>query len=225
MLKWRDRNMSAVQRLIDGFLEFRETSLERSPDYFEALAAVQQPSVMCIACCDSRVGPSLLTRAPAGEIFVVRNIANLVPPFAEAQTRHGTSAALQYAVQHLRVENIIVLGHSQCGGIRGLLEMDLSDREGPLYVKHWVRQAEPAKTRTLAALGDRPIEEQARFCEQESIKQSLANLVTYPWVHDAVGTGALTLHGWYFDIRACALHRFDRAADTFVQCAPAPGAG
>ncbi len=208
--------MSSLDRVIAGFFQFRNRTLEERPSLFEELALAQTPKVMMIACCDSRVAPSILTSAAAGEIFVLRNIANLVPPCESSPTRHGTSAALQYAVCVLEVEHVVVLGHSQCGGIRALIAADPRPDDNMDFINHWMRIGREARSRTLLRLPHGNLDEQARLCEQESVKQSLANLMTFPWIHERLVAGSLELHGWYFDIGAARLQRYDPADDRFV---------
>ena len=208
--------MNALNGLIQGFERFRSDVLLDGPEVLSELAIGQRPKVMFVACCDSRVGPSMLTGAKAGDIFVIRNIANLVPACKSGPSRHGTAAALQYAVEVLQVEELVVLGHSGCGGIRALLQPDPKDPTEKTYVRHWMRIAQPVRDKTLQACADEPIEVQAHFCEQESIKQSLANLMTCPCIIKQVQAGRLKLRGWYFDIGACMMYHLDENDGTFL---------
>ena len=113
----------------------------------------------------------------------------------------------------------MVLGHARCGGIRALIEADPSIGEDRQFINHWMRIAEPARARTVAALGDRPLDEQARFCEQESVRLSIANLMTFPWIRERVEDGRLSIHGWYFDIADGSMYRYDPAASGFREIA------
>ena len=207
--------MGAIDDVIAGFFQFRDTVFHPNRERFRQLAVGQRPKVMIVACCDSRVSPAMLINAAPGELFTLRNIANLVPPCEGGPTRHGTSAALEYAVRALEVEAIVVLGHARCGGIRALLEADPSIGEDRQFINHWMRIADPARARTMAELGDRPLDEQARFCEQESVRLSLANLMTFPWIRERVEDGRLSIHGWYFDIADASMYRYDPAASGF----------
>lgn len=195
-----------MDRLVAGFRRFRQTYYRENRETFDALAANgQAPRAMVIACSDSRVDPQLIFSAAPGEIFVVRNVANLVPPYGpSADYHHGTSAALEFAVRTLKVEDLVVVGHSSCGGVGALLRQ--APRPDKDFISTWMRIAEPARERALAASGDRP-EDLQRVCEHETVKVSLTNLMTFPWIRERVDGGALTLHGLYFDIEKGDLMR------------------
>jgi carbonic anhydrase len=184
-----------MRRLIEGYRQFHQTYYQQHREMFDQLAQRQSPKAMVISCCDSRVDPGLIFNAAPGEIFTLRNVANLVPPFSPDGNYHGTSAAIEFAVCSLEVEHIIVLGHARCGGIRALLGAHEGDFIGP-----WMRMAEPARDTALARVGGDDKELLQRVCEHETVKISLANLAAFPWVRDRVEAGKLTLHGWYFDI-------------------------
>jgi len=196
-----------MDRLIEGFRRFRATYYQAHRALFEDLAARgQSPRVMVVSCADSRVDPELIFDAAPGEIFVVRNVANLVPPYAPSASYHGTSAALEFAVRSLAVEHVVVLGHARCGGIAALLQGQADP--GGEFVPAWMAIAASARERALTAAG--PPEAVQRVCEHEAIKVSLANLVTFPWVRERVGQGALALHGCYFDLAAGELLHLDK---------------
>jgi carbonic anhydrase len=196
-----------MDRLIEGFRRFRESYWRENHAIFEALAAGQSPRAMIIACSDSRVDPQLIFSTGPGDTFIVRNIANLVPPYAPDAEYHGTSAALEFAVRSLRVEHVIVLGHAGCGGIDALLR---GAADGGDFVVPWMQIAAAARERALAAAGGDGDAAQ-RLCEHEGIKISLANLLTFPWVRERVAQGNLTLHGWYFDIETGNLLQLDES--------------
>ncbi len=167
-----------------------------------------------IGCSDSRVDPALLFDAEAGDLFVVRNVANLVPPYAPDREYHGTSAALEFAVRSLLVEHIVVLGHAQCGGVRALLEAPVTDDTD--FVQSWMRIAGPARDRARWRAAGQEEGVLRRVCEHESIGVSLANLMTFPWIRERVEAGQLALHGWYFDLEQGQLYELDRAQGTFL---------
>lgn len=163
---------------------------------FEALARDgQAPRAMVVACSDSRVDPAMIFGAGPGELFILRNVAALVPPFQPDAKFHATSAALEFGVRVLRVPDLIVMGHGMCGGVRALL--DGPPQEAGDFVGPWMRIAEPAKRRVLEC---RPADPQTE-CEREVVKLSLANLMTFPWLAERVAAGQLRLHGATFDIR------------------------
>ncbi|HXP97866.1 MAG TPA: carbonic anhydrase [Telmatospirillum sp.] len=184
-----------MRRLIEGFRLFHQTYYQQHRDMFDQLAQGQSPKAMVISCCDSRVDPALIFNASPGDIFTLRNVANLVPPFSPDGNYHGTSAAIEFAVGSLNVEHIIILGHARCGGITALLGAHEGEFIGP-----WMRMAEPARDIALAQVGDGDHELLHRVCELETIKLSLANLAAFPCVQRRVADGTLALHGWYFDI-------------------------
>ncbi len=197
-----------MDRLIEGFRRFRQNYWRDNRETFEALAwRGQSPRAMVIACSDSRVDPQIIFQTAPGEIFVVRNVANLVPPYGPDAAYHGTSAAIEFAVRTLKVQHIIVLGHSGCGGVGALLR---GDRDADDFVTAWMEIAAPARERArsaaLAAADDTH-----RLCEHESIKVSLANLMSFPWLRERAESGKLALHGWHFDIEQGDLARLDES--------------
>ena len=209
--------MAAPTKLIEGFYRFREQHFaEDDALYRQLVTDGQAPKVLVIACCDSRVDPALVLDCEPGDLFVIRNVANLVPPAENRRGgRHGTSAALEYAVGTLQVEHIIVLGHAHCGGIRALMT-GLGTENGDSYINSWMRVAEGAKVSVLRELPDAPLEQQLEACEQRAILGSLENLMTFDWVRERVEAGVLTLHGWYFDIEHGRLLRYDKATAAFA---------
>jgi len=170
---------------------------------------------MMIACSDSRVDPAILTGAEPGDLFMVRNVANLVPPCLVDHAQHGVRAALQYGVTALGVEHIVVFGHMDCGGIRGLLTSDPAIDPEHTFIHRWLQIADEARRRTLLIARDRPLEDQLRILMQEAIKTSLANLLTFPWIEQRVAEGRLRLHGWTFELKRAEVHAYVPAQDAF----------
>lgn len=157
---------------------------------------------MVIACSDSRVDPQMIFGAGPGELFVVRNIANLVPPYAPDAAYHGTSAALEFGVRILGIEHLVVLGHALCGGVQALLQDPPAEAQD--FIQSWIHIGEPARRHSLAHPS---AEARQEACEHEIVRLSLANLMTFPWIRDAVAARRLQMHGCYFDIRAGTLLR------------------
>jgi len=185
-----------MDELVEGYRRFRATQWPKERERFETVADHgQHPRAMVIACSDSRVDPQMILGARPGELFVVRNIANLIPPFEQDAAYHGTSAALEFGIRTLEVAHLIVMGHGMCGGVKALLEG--APPEGSDFVAHWIEIAAPART---AAAG-LPPEQQHRACEEATVRLSLQNLMTFSWVRERVEDGRLQLHGGYFDIR------------------------
>jgi carbonic anhydrase len=181
--------------------------------YLELTTSGQGPKTLLIGCSDSRVDPAILASTKPGELFVVRNVANLVPPFDPDGGRHGVSSAIEFAVFNLRVENIIVLGHRQCGGIRALLFPDESQAGG--FVQKWMKIADPAKERALAFTPAGDPAALWRQTELESIRTSIENLHSFPFVSEAMRDRDLTLLGLYFDLETGEMLELDLAAGVF----------
>lgn len=206
--------MRDVNKFISGFKRFQKDWLGPDADLFAGLRKGQSPCTMVIACSDSRVDPLFLTNSHPGDLFVVRNVANLVPPCEPDAGHHGVSAALEYAVCHLKVDNIIVMGHSQCGGIRGLMEGICACSEHS-FIGNWVNIAQHAKNKVLEELPDKSVDMQAGACEKAAILVSLENLMTFPWLKERVDNGQLALHGWYFDLQAGTLSGYSTDSSSF----------
>ncbi len=205
----------ALAKLINGFFEFKRNTYGPKRDLFERLAIRQQPKVMMVACSDSRVDPAMLTAADPGDVFTVRNVANLVPSFAVDDAKHGTSAAIEFAVTGLEVEHIIVCGHTHCGGIQALYTADPAVAKDHTFIHNWMQIADEPRRRTLVVARHRPLDEQIRICAEEAIKTSLANLLSFPWVAERVGAGRLGIHGWLFDIEDGEMDVFVPERDRF----------
>ncbi|MFG1478641.1 carbonic anhydrase [Xanthobacter sp. V4C-4] len=183
--------------LIAGYERFREVSWPERKQVFEQLAAKgQRPETLVIACSDSRVDPQMIFDAGPGEMFIVRNVANLVPPYKPDANYHGTSAAIEFAVRVLKVKHVVVMGHAQCGGVHALL--DGAPPEARDFVVEWMTIAEPARRQAEAS--GLPGAERQRFCEQCCVRLSLSNLGSFPWVAERVAAGDLELHGAYFGV-------------------------
>ncbi|PLX89721.1 MAG: carbonic anhydrase [Desulfuromonas sp.] len=206
--------MSDVGKFIEGIGRFQKLHYGDNPALAEELKSGQNPKAMLIGCSDSRVDPALLTDCAPGDLFMVRNVANLVPPYSLSSGYHGVSSALEYAVCFLEVENIIVLGHSGCGGIAGLMQSS-EDNEVGEFIGRWVHIASSAKEKVLRELPDSSPERQAHACEKEAILVSLDNLLTFPWIRERVEAGKLTLHGWYYNIKTGQLKYYNREAGDF----------
>jgi carbonic anhydrase len=186
----------AIDRLIRNFESFRKTYYDDRPGFFRELVEKgQRPEVMVIACSDSRINASILGKAKPGELFIVRNVANLVPPYEPDGKRHGTSAAVEFAVRDLKVRHIVLLGHSHCGGIKFLCEGEQGGEKRE-FIEGWMSIVERARDDSLEG------EMQLRHVEREAVKVSLENLMTFPWVASRVEAGDLELHGWLFDLEA-----------------------
>jgi carbonic anhydrase len=210
-------NSAFPTRLMDGYQAFLGDRFARERQRYEALAEGQSPEIMVISCCDSRVSPEVVFDASPGELFVVRNVANLVPPYETGGEYHGTSAALEFAVQALKVKHIVVLGHARCGGIRAF-----ADDSAPLspgdFIGRWMNLVAPAAER----MGPRTdsLDAYVTRLEFAAIENSLRNLMTFPCVRILTERGRLQLHGAYFGVATGVLMvrdpetgRFEPATD------------
>jgi carbonic anhydrase len=189
-----------MDKLLEGYRRFRAQQWPERQATFERLAAGgQSPRAMVIACSDSRVDPAMIFSAEPGELFVLRNVANLVPPYQPDAAFHATSAALEFAVRVLQVKDLIVMGHAMCGGIHTLL----NGAPAPAgdFLVPWMRIAEPARRRVLARSSADPQAD----CERESVKLSLENLLSFPWIAQPVAQQHLRLTGMVYDIRSGVL--------------------
>ncbi len=210
----RAHHHPVVLRLTSGFRRFQYRWFHPDETLFESLRHGQNPLALVIACCDSRVDPVLLTDCRPGDLFVVRNVANLVPPYAPDGGRHGVSAALEYAVKHLKVQDIIIMGHACCGGIHALVSDD-GRGEPDEFIGPWVDVARHALEKVDEAMPGADASDRARACELWNVRLSLDNLMTFPWVKSAVEEGKLALHGWYFDLQSGELLEYDADSQAF----------
>ncbi len=200
-------------RLASGFRKFREKYFEGEHSPYR-ITGPQTPKTLVIGCSDSRVDPAIITSSGPGELFVVRNVANLVPPYEKGGGFHGVSAAIEFAVVNLKVENIVVLGHRQCGGIRALVTG--LHGESDSFVDRWVAIARPAHFRALAAHPEADADQLCQHCELEAIKISIENLRTFPFVKEAELAGRVHLIGAYFDLESGRLLEYVESSGEFV---------
>lgn len=178
--------------IVDGYQRFRKKYIDSDNTIMQNLAHLgQRPKTMVIACCDSRVDPALILQCDPGDLFVVRNVANIVPPFESDERHHGTSAALEFGVCYLQVKHIIILGHSQCGGIKSLLERSSLKQND--FITNWVSQI---KVSPEMLLTQHPNE-----VAKEALINSYQNCLTFPWINEKVNLNQLSIHLWFFDIK------------------------
>ena len=201
--------------LLDGYRSFKDHRFDRERAYFRSLAERgQSPEVMVIACCDSRTAPETIFSAAPGRIFVVRNVANLVPPYEPDGTYHATSAALEFAVQSLKIRQIVVLGHGRCGGIRAVLQPTREPLSPGDFIGKWMKLLRPAASE-VEADGERSDAERQTALERASICYSIANLRTFPCISILENRNRLTLHGAWFDIASGELWTMAGASGDF----------
>ena len=208
-----------VEELVNGFKNFRKSYFEKRSKVLQQLAEKgQSPQTMVICCSDSRVEPSILFGTGPGDLFVVRNVANLVPPFT-SKDNVSIGSALEYAVKILRVKDIIVLGHAHCGGVAALCKSINNDKEGEItdnptdFIKSWVDIAKPALSKIYFDHKDENIEVNS---ERAVLLYSYNNLLTYPWLIDAVNENSLEIHAWWLDFKSVMLWQKAQGSDSFM---------
>lgn len=207
------------KKLIAGYKSFHKDYFTSSNRLYEELVRDgQKPETLVIACSDSRADPAILTHSGPGEMFVVRNVAAIVPPYQTDSRHHGTSAAIEYAVKSLKVKHIIVMGHSLCGGIAALANKELI-RGKYEFISQWIEIGAPALEAVERELVDAPEDTRQRFLEQAVILVSLNNLLSFPWIKAGVEKGELEVHGWYFDLGSGLLYRYNGEALVFEEIA------
>ncbi|MBB4642296.1 carbonic anhydrase [Rhizorhapis suberifaciens] len=209
--------MTDFADMLSGYRRFRELGWAQQRERWDELRDGQSPKVMVIACSDSRVDPAQIFDTNPGEIFVVRNVGALVPPFETTPGRHGVSAALEFAVQVLKVGEILVMGHGRCGGCQAALTQELKDAppgEGG-FIAHWIDLLDEAREKVIAQFGDDHGAASLRAMEQEAVKVSLENLRTFPCIQEKEGDGSLRLVGAYFAISDGLLHVLDEDSGQF----------
>ena len=215
-------DLADIAAFLAGFERFQERYFGGGESVFERLRQGQSPRALVISCCDSRADPGMLLGAGPGEIFVVRNVANLVPPYSDSAELPGIRADIEFAVKELNVERIIVLGHSGCGGIGALMDGEGEPGGRFEFIGAWVSIARAARERVLREMAGESRAVQRKACEQEAIALSLENLRSFPWIHERVEAGEMTLHGWYFDLEHGELLEYDAATGKFVALVARP---
>ena len=205
-----------MDKLIEGYRRFRSGYYEDNRQLFSTLAREgQSPTTLLIGCSDSRVDPAVIFSAKPGDMFVLRNVANLVPPYAPDNSLHGTSAAIEFAVRTLKVKHVIVMGHGGCGGIQAMFESQETDKLD--FFAEWMSVAQVARDRALLrSLSSNASEADThRLCEQEVVAASMTNLMSFPWIREAVKQGQLDIHGLWFNVEDGKLFQLNPVSNSF----------
>ncbi len=205
--------MKNFHDLVGGFHHFRANYFLKEKEFFEALAHSQSPKTLVIACCDSRTDPAIVLGCKPGDLFVVRSVAAIVPAPNQAGEYDAVMAAVEYGVKHLNVQNIIVMGHSNCGGIAGLFNPKKIRNER--YISRWVSLACPVVVKINEENPGEPEPQRVRLCEEASVLLSLENLLSYSWIEEAVQNGALSLHALYYDMHLGSLNVWNPMTEDF----------
>ena len=218
-----------VAPLIDGFQHFRKDFFGEDKSFFDGLVTDgQKTKTMVIACADSRADPAILFNTRPGDLFMVRNVANLIPPYAPDEGQHGVSAAIEYGVRDLKVQHLVILGHAFCGGIQALCAHHRSAHENGgnanapsrEFLNSWIDIASPA----IQSIDlDNWQDSFQHDAERAAIRNSVTNLHSFPWIVEAKKAGKLEIHGWWFDMENGALWGLDQEKDEFVCLTPVTG--
>ncbi|MFI4938548.1 MAG: carbonic anhydrase [Candidatus Berkiellales bacterium] len=191
-------------KILQGYQAFREKYAHGDTSVMQYLShRGQEPEIMVVACCDARVDPALILQCDPGDLFVVRNVANIVPPFEKDEAHHGTSAALEFGIRLLKVKHLILLGHSQCGGIHALLNSSASNHND--FISNWVSIIKTSDQEQLSA----------DDCAKLALQQSYQNCMTFPWIKENIEQNNLTLHLWFFDIKTGQIFTYSPLQKTY----------
>ena len=210
--------MPLPQQLIDGYRAFLIGRLRHEQDRYRDLAkSGQSPRIMVIGCCDSRVSPEVIFDARPGELFVVRNVANIVPPYAPDQQAHGVSAALEFGIAALKIRHIVVLGHAQCGGVKAYVE-DAEPLSPGDFIGNWMKLMAPAADKVGPRNTLSPADYLTRL-EQANVVNSLDNLMTFPRLRKLIERSEVAVHGAYFGVSNGQLSVLDHTTGKFIQVA------
>lgn len=202
--------------LTDRYRRFKHRHFVPNADHYEELATYgQSPDTMIISCSDSRVDPETIFSAMPGELFIVRNVANLVPPYETGGKYHGVSAAIEFAVLNLRIKHLVILGHSGCGGVKAALDQSAAIQTEAQFISRWMSMLDEARLSVLAAHQNSPQDVRQEALEKEGVKQSIKNLRSFPFVCEREERGRLALHGAHFDIRTGTLSVLNHSRGIF----------
>jgi len=203
-----------MERLLRGIYKFQGSFFKKEKDFFKRLSKKQSPDVLFITCADSRIDPNLITQSKPGELFIIRNIGNIIPPFPSIKDKNSVAAAIEFAVIGLKVTDIIVCGHSNCGAMQVLIK-DSGDLDNMPHLKEWLGIALPVKNILAAFCHSLCIESLQRIAEEENILLQLKHIQTYPFVEHLLKRGTLHLHGWHYDIGTGSVHAYNPDENVF----------
>ncbi len=204
-----------MQKLLDGIVKFRQGDFEAHRSLFAGLSNEQKPHTLFIACSDSRVDPNMITGTLPGELFIIRNIANLIPPYRNTAEYVATTSAIEFAVLSLGVQNIIVCGHSNCGGCAACLKPPADLAHLPHTLK-WLELAQPVRDRVIQEIPESEPEAREWMMEQANVVEQLKHLMTYPYIREKVMAGTLALSAWHYIIETGEIFVYDKEAGEYL---------
>lgn len=198
----------SLEKIKNGYANFRKKYLNEDTKIAKLMEEEQSPETMIISCCDSRVDPSIIFACSPGELFILRNIANIVPPYEKNEGLHGTSAALEFAIKFLKVKHIILLGHTNCGGIKAAINDNFP---GTDFIGPWVKIAKEALN-GCNKNNSNYLEE----CVKKSLQKSYENCYTFPFINELIEKDELKIHKWFFDLETGTVHAYDEALKNYI---------
>lgn len=215
--------MDAINSLIDGYKSFRSGIYRQNVERYQELGRVdQKPKALIIACCDSRADPAMIFSADPGELFVIRNVANLIPPYQPDEHLHGTSAAIEFAIEGLNIHDVVIMGHARCGGIKALYENGQGAASGDAFISNWMTLAQGVADDVRQKNPNLKPDDLIRMMEMRAVVASLDQLRTFPFVREREADGRLKLHGWFYGIATGILSIYDPKTDRFLEVPDGP---
>lgn len=205
-----------MERLYRGIHKFQNSYFREKEDLFKRLAERQTPDILFITCADSRIDPNLVTQSKPGELFLIRNVGNIVPPFDAIRDKNSVAAGIEFAVLELKVKDVIVCGHSNCGAMQAIFK-DEKEFDNMPHLRDWLRLALPVKETIERYYPNAHGESLQRIAEEENILAQLKNIQTYPFVERALKNGELHLHGWYYNIKTGRIYAYNPKKDMFEE--------
>src|SRR3989338_3849683 len=203
-----------MEKLYKGIHEFRESYFIKEEDFFKRLSKSQKPEVLFITCSDSRVDPNLVTQSKPGELFIVRNVGNIIPPYDAIKDKNSVAAAIEFAVLGLKVTDIIVCGHSNCGAMQALYKDKMEFNNMP-HLKDWLKIAKPVINAVNTFYSASSTKARLRITEEENVLFQIKNIQTYPFVDQLLKEGTLHLHGWYYEIKTGNIYIYNPVTNVF----------
>jgi carbonic anhydrase len=205
-----------MKKLYKGIHKFQESYFKKEEAFFKRLSKEQETEVLFITCADSRVDPNLVTQSRPGELFIVRNVGNIIPPYNAIKDKNSVAAAIEFAVLTLKVTDIIVCGHSNCGAMQAIFKDEREFEQMP-HLRDWLRLADSVRNIVLKYYPETSAEIRQRITEEENVLCQLHNIQTYPFVQESLDAGVLHLHGWYYNIETGKIYAYDTDADMFKE--------
>ncbi len=205
-----------MKKLINGIVNFRSNNINNYRSKFAQLALNQKPDAMMIACCDSRVVPNVFASSDPGDLFVVRNVGNLVPTYNQANLDRSTASAIEFSVLNLKVKDIIICGHSECGAMCELMTNNINHTPSTPMLEKWLELADTSYVRFKNETGETKNHNNHNALSQINVLEQLDNLRTYPWLQEKINNKQLRIHGWWFDLATADVYYYNHSQQKFI---------